>query len=145
MNRVIKKLDRIKAEVMLQAEKKCRKFHMGKVPYSPQLVTQANRVILVRSLQRKVHGEKVKQSKIEKLVKKAELDINVIKEIKNVDDINKRLQKELIKYWEMKAQAWSLRRNFLDNLISKAEGSSKKKLIGIKIREEMCLQWRIWK
>ena len=82
LNRAINKLDRIKAEGMLQAEKKCRKLHMGKVPYSPQLVTQANRVILVRALQRKEYGAKVKQTTIEKLLKKSELDIKVLREIK---------------------------------------------------------------
>ena len=45
----------------------------------------------------------------------------------------------------MKAQAWSLRKNFLDDLIGKADGNKKKRLIEIKKREEMSLQWRIWK
>ena len=105
---------------------------MGKIPYSPQLAVQANRVILVRSLQRRIKGAKVKKATIGKLVKKAELDEKVLNELKKEEAINNRLQKELIKYWEMKAQAWSLRRNFLDTLINKATGNSKKRLIDIK-------------
>ena len=132
LNKIINKLDKIKAEGMLQAEKKCRKLNMGKIPYSPQLAVQANRVILVRSLQRRIKGAKVKKATIGKLVKKAELDEKVLDELKKEEAINNRLQKELIKYWEMKAQAWSLRRNFLDTLINKATGNNKKRLIDIK-------------
>ena len=54
---------------MMHAEKKCRKLHMGKVPYSPQLITQANRFVLLRALHRKVHGAKVKQATIKILAK----------------------------------------------------------------------------
>ena len=126
LNKIINKLDKTKAEGMLQAEKKCRKLNMGKIPYSPQLATQANRVILVRSLQRKIKGANVKKATIGKLVKKAKLDEKVLDELKKEEEINNRLQKELIKYWEMKAQAWSLRRNFLDILINKAIGINKK-------------------
>ena len=35
--------------------------------------------------------------------------------------------------------------NFLDDLIGKEYGNNKKRLIEMKKREEMSLQWRIWK
>ena len=111
MNRAINKIDRIKVEGMLQAEKKCRKLNMGKVPYFPQLAIQINRVVLVRALKQKVMVAKVKHATIKRLVKKADVELEVINELKGKEEIRLRLQKELIKYWEMKAQAWISRKN----------------------------------
>ena len=91
LNRAINKIDRIKVEGMLQAERKCRKLHMGKVPYSPQLAIQVNRVVLVQALQRKVLGAKVKQATIKRLAKKAEVELEVINELKEKEEISSSL------------------------------------------------------
>ena len=113
---------------------------MGKVPYFPQLAIQVNRVVLVRALQRKVMGEKVKQATIKRLAKKADVELEVINELKEKEEISSRLQKELIKYWEMKAQAWNSRKKILDELIGKADTNKRSRFIEMKKREAISIQ-----
>lgn len=52
------RLDELRTELMLKAEKKCRKIHMGHVPFSPEIFRVALQIIYWKTLLRKLQGNK---------------------------------------------------------------------------------------
>ena len=63
-------LDQIKTTGMKYSEKRCRKFHMGQVPYHPGLTHMALTVIFWRLMKRKFQGANINRKYLKRTAKK---------------------------------------------------------------------------
>ena len=81
MEKILNKLDDMKSTGMKYAEKKCRKFNMGQVPYFPGLSHMALTLIFWKAMMRKAKDAKVKSTYLRRVAKK----INFISSIRPSD------------------------------------------------------------
>ena len=144
MEKILNKLDDMKSTGMKYAEKKCRKFHMGQVPYFPGLSHMAQTLIFWKAMMRKAKGAKVKNPYLRRLAKR----INFLGSNRTRDyslrDLQNNVNMARESYNSLKKQAWNNRRVFVTELIEAAEGKQKGVLRAIQKREEIIHQWRIW-
>ena len=130
---------------MKHAERKCRKFHMGEVPYFPGLADKARKLIFWRLMFRKKQGAKINTKYLRRWAKKIDFQGSIAISNYTLDTIKKNLGKAYSNYQKIKKQAWECRRSFLMELQEKYEGEEKARIKDIRKREENKNQWRIWK
>ena len=68
-------LDRTRAKLMLKAEKKCRKFNAGEVPFSPICSNLSKAIQFLKTAIKKKQGKNVSSRKLERMAKKAKMPL----------------------------------------------------------------------
>ena len=137
-------LDHIKTAGMKYAEKRCRKFHMGQVPYNPGLTQMALTVIFWRLMKRKFLGAKVNKKYLKRIAKKINFNGSLNIDSYTQAELDDNIQTTSTLYNAQKKNAWKHRINFLNELIKAAVGTQKGIIKAIRKREEIIQQWRIW-
>ena len=137
-------LDIIRVRAMAKAERKCRKLHMGALPWSPSLQYSRNLVQYIKLTMRRKQGRRVGARVLIRLSTK----VGVNMEDKTVQELAKQLYEANKVYKSKKKEAASLRRSFLDYLATALEqdGQGKKANIIknlIKIEEQRATYRRL--
>ena len=118
-------IDRLRSKAMKKAERKCRKLHMGAIPWSPQLHHAARELIqYIKLMIRKKKGRKIGARTLIRLQRKAKCNLKN----HSIEELEKELDVAYKLYKNLKKEAESLRLAFLEALaISlEAEGKGKK-------------------
>ena len=117
MEEILNRLDDIKSMGMKYAEKKCRKFHMGQVPYFPGLAHMAHTLLFWKTMLRKARGAKVKTSYLRRAANKINCIDSIMVSDYSVRDLQNNVDVARDSYNLLKKQAWNNRRVFITELI----------------------------
>ena len=120
-------LDELREEAMQTAERKCRKLHMGALPWSPTLQHARDMVQYVKLTLRRKRGRNVSARFLMRLSKKVGVNY--------VDISNRKLEKLLYEalqtYKQLKKEAKTMRESFLEYLATNLEKEGKGKKANI--------------
>ena len=97
---------------MLWAEKKCRKYRGGGVPWSPEVEASRREVLLVEALITRRKGQKVSSRYIRRMEKRLKVQFHHM----SLDQLRRQLRKSTAKYRQHKGQAEPLRQSFMKEL-----------------------------
>jgi hypothetical protein len=109
------KLDTIRLKGILLADKQCRHFKMGQVPFSPQLVMAWNKLRAWQVLVKKLNGGRVSSRYLQRVVKAAAIS-NV--KLISVSEAEENLANCWINYKSLKKEAVNLRTSWIEGLVS---------------------------
>ena len=117
-------LDALREQAMVKAEKKCRKLHMGAVPWSPTIQAARDKVQYIKLTLRRKKGRNVGARFLMRLSKKVGLNYCHT----SITKLAKKLYEALQDYKRKKKEAHNLRESFLEYLASSLEkdGQGKK-------------------
>ena len=129
-------LDRIRDKAMKKAERKCRKLHMGCVPWSPKLQAARTAIHYVKLVIRRKKGQKVSARTLIRLQQKLGYSYEHVP----IDRLLQYLDKAFKHYKKLKKDAVNLRLSHLESLALalEKEGKGKKSQLikDMKQREE---------
>lgn len=108
------KLDNIRLQGILSANKRCRKLKMGEVPFSPTLIIAWNRIKALQILKKKLAGRQVCSRFLNRAVKAANLGIDV--STTTILEVERELSKAWMTYKVVKKQATVLRVSWLEEI-----------------------------
>ena len=135
-------LDELRESAMNKAERKCRKLHMGAIPWSPELQQARNMVQYTKLTLRRKRGRKISARYLMRLSKKVGVNYETVSNRK----LEKLLYEALQTYKAMKKEAKQIRESFLEYLATnlEAEGKGKKAQIvrNLKTIEEQRVTFR---
>ena len=135
----INRLDSMHTESMLNAERQCRKIHMGNVPFYPEIYEAALQIIYWKTFLRKVQGAKINSRVLLRLKKKEKNTLPTQAIISH--EIQSQIKSSQETYQQLKLNSSTLRITWLDRLSCiKAEtnnNSAEKELQKIKRHEEI--------
>ena len=130
--RRLNQLDKKRAEYMIDAERKCRKFKAGEVPYSPYLHLLGAKVVFLRLIMNKIRNREIRkknrkkknisQRRIKKAAKKAKM-VDFKWQSYSLENINELYKASRKQYYYEKNNAWKHRADFLHQI---AEENSKR-------------------
>ena len=111
------RIDDVRTDMMLHAEKKCRKLRMGAVQFSEATQEPRNRINFWKiALQRK-YGKPTSSRHWSRAKKKAKVAVRVV--TLTIDAIHELLHQAFVDYKEAKKKDGDSRRTYLENLPSK--------------------------
>ena len=108
----LEELNRIRTDLMLAAERQCRKLRMGKVPFSPAAMKAALAKSYWKLLLRKKSGHPVSSRLLQRKRNQAGLPPHSITSIP-IATIHSKIQQYHLQWLQLKAQAKTLREAFL--------------------------------
>jgi hypothetical protein len=114
-------LDRIREESMKTAEKKCRKLHLGAVPWTPEIGRVRKVIQYIKLRMRKLKGRRVGARTLIRLQKKAQVNFQTLSEC----ELKQKLDVVYKYYKKLKKKAVDLRESFLDSLAHALEAYGK--------------------
>ena len=117
-------LDRDRDRAMKYAEKKCRKFHSGNIPWSPTIQLIRDQKLYIKLTIRQKKGYRVGARYLMQLSKKAGFNLVT----STIEECGKHLQKATANYKTAKLEANETRKSFLTSLAEAKEknGEGKK-------------------
>ena len=138
--RALHAIDQVVTEGMISAEKKCRKFHKGNVPFSPQL-SKVGLVIRLWSLVIRHHlGANINTRYVRRIARKCSVERVLSTTLANARVAH---EKAITDYKKLKRSANRLRQEFLRERADMTKNpKAKKEIIQIMKREEIRRSWR---
>ncbi len=118
------KLDNIREEAMIYAEKNCRHLYMGGIQWCPLLTRHRNRIDYLRRCISRKKGTKINARTLIRKAIKARIDASTF----TMEELLKALDKEYEEYKNTKKNHIELRKSFLESLAEAkaAEGKGRK-------------------
>ena len=117
------KLDRIREKCMKKAERKCRKLHMGGVPWSPEIQRARTTILYIKLILRRRRGRRVSARTLIRLQSKLGISYEQVTD----DNLLQFLDKAFQYYKKMKKKAVDLRKSHLEQLAEALEQNGKGK------------------
>ena len=104
--------DAITVEGMHEAERKCRRFRGGGVPWSPVVEAGRRQIALVRALIKRREGKRISSS----LIRRREKQLKLCFHTYTLPKLKRQLRTSLAAYYVLKAKAPKLRDKFIEEL-----------------------------
>ena len=122
------RLDRLRTEGRIYAERRCRKLRKGQVPFSPALKKSAAKVEICKLLIRRHRGGRASSRKIQRLS-----NVCGVQGYKNLqfDELKVRLKTALKEYRFIKKTAPARRQTFLEELAAMRAAENKTKRLSL--------------
>ena len=117
------KLDKVRDRCMKKAERKCRKLHMGSVPWSPEMQRARTTILYIKLCIRRRKGRKVSARTLIRLQSKLQISYEHVEE----KQLIKYLDQAFKYYKKMKKKASDLRKTHLEHLAEALEKKGKGK------------------
>ncbi|KAL7474532.1 hypothetical protein ACHAW6_000502 [Cyclotella cf. meneghiniana] len=131
---VMEKVDKQSRELMVNAEKKCRKLKCGKIPFSPEASLWIKCCQFYRTLLRALSGNKINRGNLKRLARRVKISISLSLSIEEVV-MKLRECKQQCKYY----QGQCFRRKHLNKQLEtareKQDEEAKKRILQIIARE----------
>ncbi len=121
-------IDRIYTEAQIAAERKCRKFHAGNIPWTPSLTQAIYRILYWKGIRKCLTGRRIATVILQQRAQRGQLEHQNQHLLLNMAEVAKKLKEAVLDYLQIKKQA-NRRDSWLSQVIAAqaiATGTSKK-------------------
>ena len=102
----LNEIDKLKSQAMELSEKKCRRLHMGVVPYFPGLALKAQTIVFWLMMYRRKLEAKIKMKVLRRWAKRINFQGSLAREGHSFEQIVSKIRVAQKLYEAIKKQAW---------------------------------------